>query len=115
MQFKLTGTMIKNVWASDSHDSFLNHLQETIIDFKTKEPRTKIWSVWTRSELLLGHSYDIEGYITEKPNKGYINTAGKVAYKSDYNATRIVPLEDTQSAPDDFGPVPSFDSDEIPF
>ena len=116
MIFKLQATAIKVLWVNDSRDSFLYSVQETIINYKTSQPHTKSWAIWSREELIIGHSYDIEGYISESPDNKFKNDAGKVAYKANYNATKCDDLTDFDYPKcDDFGPVPSFDDSEIPF
>lgn len=117
MQFKLQATAIKVLWANDTRDSFLYSLQETIVNNKTSETYTKSWAVWSRIELLVGHTYDVDGYITEAPNKGYMNEQGKVAYKANYNATKCDDLTDFDMPnPSDYENPPVFDENEtIPF
>lgn len=118
MNFKLQATMIKVLWASNARDSFLNSLQETIVNNRTSETYTRSWAVWSRLELSVGSTYDIEGYITETPNKGFMNEAGKVAYKANFNATKIEDVSDFDVPnPSDFENPPVFDEslENIPF
>jgi hypothetical protein len=107
MDFKLTCTLSKTLWTSDDRSSRLVLVTEKIPgkDF------TKNWAIWTSAELFNNQEYIISGYITEAPNKGFINEQGKVAYKANFNATQVLHADETYS----FGEPPKLDDTTIPF
>lgn len=80
--------MQRILWKNNDNTSFLCSIQETEVNQKTSETHSKTWAVFTKQELFVGAQYDIEGYVSESPNKGFINEQGKVAYKANFNATK---------------------------
>lgn len=111
MKFKLTGTMNRVLWKNDSGTSFLVSIQEAEVNPKTSETHTKTWSIFTKQELFVGAQYDIEGYVSEIPNKGFVNEQGKVAYKANFNATKCEDCTAFEINHD----TPTPDMGEIPF
>lgn len=118
MNFKVKG-LVDNVISSGNHAKgpwFLYGIKETIGSGKTKT-----WRIFTSVPLNLSAGYELEGYISESPNKMYFNSAGKNAFQTTYNATISRPVEIfNQSQADlgsvDFGNEPTFNTnDDIPF
>jgi hypothetical protein len=107
MDFKLKCTFTKNLWINQDKTSFKALVCETIPgkDF------TKSWAIWTKVQMLEGVEYLVEGYISESPNKGFINEQGKTAYASNFNATTVIPLDANHSFPD----YDDSNLDEVPF
>ena len=108
MEFKLTGRAMRTLWQNEV--SALCSVQETFSN-KGKEG-TKTWAVFTNQPLTIGAEYTITGYVTESPNKGFMNEQSKVAYKSNFNATHVQMLGEQH----DFGDPPdNQDLENIPF
>jgi len=92
MKFKLIGKVIEEKWSDISKPTYLYAVEE-----KQKE-KTKKWFIWTNEALILHTTYEIEGYISEAPDKykGVVKktSEGKDIWKTNYNATVIVSNED---------------------
>jgi len=109
MDFKLKCTLGKNLWVSHDQTSRLVQVVEKI----PHKDFTKSWAIWLKTEMYPEVEYLIEGYISEAPNKGFMNEQGKVAYKANFNAMTVIPLDEKHAFPDATEYDPSLEN--IPF
>jgi len=90
MNFQLKA-VVENVVASGNHANgpwFLYSVKE-----KIGAEKTKTWRVFCGTSLFVGVEYDLQGYISESPNKAYKNDGGKHPYQTSYNAIKCLSVE----------------------
>lgn len=91
MKFILIGKIESCRWSQNEESpnaAFLYFVKEKTDKFE------KTWKVWTKVKLELNIRYQLEGYISEQPNKKRNDQFGKAVYETNFNVTDFKKLED---------------------
>ena len=100
MIFKVTATVLKELWAGG--DSYLYSVQEQI-----SADRTKNWTIFTTEKLAVDAEAVFEGYVSESKDKKVKDANGKDIWRTAFNAESVILTTEVE---------PHFDdSQEVPF
>lgn len=99
MIFKVTATVVKELWAGG--DAYLYSVKETI-----SSDRTKNWTIFTKSKLSVDAEAVFEGYVSESKDKKLKDQNGKDIWRTAFNAESVILTTEVEPHFDDSEPLP---------